>query len=333
MEFYFHDLDKDVMIVAVDGGLNGDTAEQFLTDMQKIADLGIRKIIVDCTGLTYISSSGISALLSLHKKMKAHGANVKVAGARSFVLDVLRVAHLDKLFEMYPDVSRARLEFRPPASETEADAAGDVSFDAKSQIRVALRRLLLTISVEERAQQSETIVRSILELPEYRQSKLVVCFWPLPELAEVDLRPLITHALASGKQVALPRVDWSDQSMSPRLFTSPETDLEPDPSSPKFKLLQPKSTCPEAPLDAIDLVLVPGLAFDRTGRRLGRGKGLYDRFLAKLAGKGDGPRRVGVAFDIQILAALPTDPHDQPVHALVSSGGVIRFDQPAPRPA
>jgi 5-formyltetrahydrofolate cyclo-ligase len=84
----------------------------------------------------------------------------------------------------------------------------------------------------------------------------------------------------------------------------------------------PRAPGREPRVDGFDLVLVPGIAFDRGGRRLGRGFGYYDRFLGGLP---DGVPRVGLGFSHQLVAEVPVGAWDVPVHALVTEEGVIRF--------
>ena len=112
MEFFFHELDKSVLILRADGGLNADTAKEFVGQLEKLVDAGITKLIVDCTHLEYISSYGIGVLAGLHHKLAKHGGDVKVAGPQSRVLQALTVARMGKIFEIYSDVDRARLAFR-----------------------------------------------------------------------------------------------------------------------------------------------------------------------------------------------------------------------------
>ena len=112
MEFYFHELDKDVVILSADGGLNSDTAGEFVAQLETLVDSGIKQIIVDCTRLEYISSYGIGVLVRLHNKLAKHGGDVKVAAAQSKVLQVLTLMRMGKVFEIYPDVNAARLAFR-----------------------------------------------------------------------------------------------------------------------------------------------------------------------------------------------------------------------------
>ena len=113
MEFYYHEIDNSVLILRADGGINRDNAGQFVEDLEKLVDAGLSKIIVDCTGLDHISSYGIGMMLRLHKHLAKHGGDVKLAGLHSRLVTVMRIARLDGMFDLYPDVNRARLAFRP----------------------------------------------------------------------------------------------------------------------------------------------------------------------------------------------------------------------------
>lgn len=113
MEFFYDEIDNDVLIIRADGGLNADTGKQFLGDIETLVNAGLRKIIVDCSGLEYVSSFGLGILVRLHKGMKRHGGDVKVAGVKGVLADVLRITRLNTLFDVYGDVNRARLAFRP----------------------------------------------------------------------------------------------------------------------------------------------------------------------------------------------------------------------------
>src|SRR5437868_3692959 len=113
MEFYFHELDKSVVILSADGGLNADTASEFIQQLETLVDTGVKQIIVDCTNLQYISSFGVAVLVRLHNKLAKHGGDVKIAAAQSPILKVLGVMRMGKFFEIYPDVNQARLAFRP----------------------------------------------------------------------------------------------------------------------------------------------------------------------------------------------------------------------------
>lgn len=112
MEFYYDEVDGDVLIIRADGGLNGDTIGQFMTEIEQLVDAGLKRIIVDCEHLEFISSAGLAALMRLHKKMATHGGDVKVAAVRKLIVQVFEVTHLSSVFDIYPDVNAARLAFR-----------------------------------------------------------------------------------------------------------------------------------------------------------------------------------------------------------------------------
>ena len=114
MEFYYHDTDQEVLILAADGGLNHETAEQLVAELSRLIDTGARKVIVDCTQLTYISNYGIGILIRLHKTLARQGGDVKLAAVDSPIVKLMERTHLCKTFDLYPDVQSAREAFRPP---------------------------------------------------------------------------------------------------------------------------------------------------------------------------------------------------------------------------
>ena len=125
----------------------------------------------------------------------------------------------------------------------------------------------------------------------------LLTYWPLPD--EVDIRPLIDQLVAEGKTVVLPKVT-GDETMELRRYTSRD-DLQEG----AFHILEPVGE-PFTDYDQIDVALVPGMAFDAAGHRLGRGKGYYDRFLAAH------PHlyKIGVCFPFQRVAEVPSEAHD-----------------------
>jgi anti-sigma B factor antagonist len=112
MEFYYDESDDNILIIQADGGLNGDNANEFVGRVEGLVDAGLKKIIVDCDRLTFLSSIGMASLMRLHKRMTRHGGDVKIANVHSVIAELLHVARLDKLFAIYPDVGQARLAFR-----------------------------------------------------------------------------------------------------------------------------------------------------------------------------------------------------------------------------
>lgn len=89
----------------------------------------------------------------------------------------------------------------------------------------------------------------------------------------------------------------------------------------QMNVWEPESHCPAVEIASLDLILVPGLAFTRDGRRLGRGGGYYDRLLAHPDCRA---HRIGVGYDLQVVEAIPVESHDQRVHEIITESGLIR---------
>ncbi|MHC4909895.1 MAG: STAS domain-containing protein [Planctomycetota bacterium] len=113
MEFHFDEIDEDLIVIIADGGLNSSTAEEFVSSIGKLVDAGLRKIIVDCSGLDYISSYGLGILIRLHRRMSEHGGNVKLSNVRGMLPEILQLTRLNRHLGIFPSVDAARLSFRP----------------------------------------------------------------------------------------------------------------------------------------------------------------------------------------------------------------------------
>lgn len=129
--------------------------------------------------------------------------------------------------------------------------------------------------------------------------KSVLLFCPLAD--EPDITPLISAALAASKTVCFLRHLPEQNDYEARVVADVSRDLQPG----AFGVREPSATCPVWPLNRLDLALVPGVAFTLDGWRLGRGKGFYDRVLARVPSV-----KCGVAFDWQIVPEMPVEPHD-----------------------
>jgi len=139
--------------------------------------------------------------------------------------------------------------------------------------------------------------------PQLQSAHTILFYAPLSD--ELDVWPLMQKWLPDKKICALPAFDEGTQFYSSRRVKNLETDI----FTGKFGVSEPSFECEEIPLDHFDLVLVPGVAFDLSGNRLGRGRGFYDRILAKASGI-----KCGVAYDFQLLEKIPVDPHDAKVN-------------------
>jgi len=171
--------------------------------------------------------------------------------------------------------------------------------EAKAALRRSMRARLQRLSAAERAAGATLTCQRVRAQDFWKSAKTVLLFAPLPD--EVDVWFLATAALAEGKNVALPRF----HALENRYAAALVTDLERDLVAGAFGIREPEPGCAEIPLATIDLALVPGLAFDATGRRLGRGKGFYDRLLS-----GFGGIKCGVSLAEQMVAEIPAEEHD-----------------------
>jgi anti-sigma B factor antagonist len=111
MEFYYKDVEKDVLILSADGGLNADNADEFVRELETLVESGIRKLVVDCTKLSYISSYGISILVRLRGKLAKRGGDIKLASVQNSIVTLLEIADLHKIFGIYANVDEALRAF------------------------------------------------------------------------------------------------------------------------------------------------------------------------------------------------------------------------------
>ena len=178
----------------------------------------------------------------------------------------------------------------------------------KKGLREEIRQKLKAQSLEERSQKSLRIQDRLFSLAEFQKAAWVCFYVALPE--EVDTVPMIEKAIGMGKRVAIPLSDLENK----ELKTYEIKDLRNDVRKGAFRILEPdpKKTVPVEP-SKLEVVVVPGLVFDRENYRIGRGQGFYDRFLA---GAGRLPLqervfKIGLAFSFQVVPSVPHESHDQ----------------------
>lgn len=166
--------------------------------------------------------------------------------------------------------------------------------ELRQQIRTQKRRL----SAAELAVMSEDICSKVLALASWQEAGTLLLYYPLPD--EVDVRLLIKDAFESGKKVLLPVVKGDELEL--HLYEG-EASLKEG----AFGIMEPTGPL-FAPIhyDEIELAIIPGMAFDSAGHRLGRGKGYYDRLLPNLRDA----KLIGVCFPFQFLEEVPAEAHD-----------------------
>lgn len=187
----------------------------------------------------------------------------------------------------------------------------------KTVLRREMLALRAALDGAEVARASLAVAARVRELVRWRGAAEVLAYWPTKN--EIDTRPLVAELWARGARVLLPRCRRGEPGLADLACVAREADLAPG----AFSLLEPGPACPLALDAAPDVVLVPGVAFDRLGRRLGFGGGYYDRILARPGM--DGALVVGLAHAFQLLPELPADPWDRPVDVLCADGETLWF--------
>ena len=188
--------------------------------------------------------------------------------------------------------------------ETKQDRATE---EAKAALRLQIRDVLKKMTEAERIESSRQACARLEEQGVWKKAGAILFYAPLT--GELDIWRLVVDSLAAGKTVALPRFiaeqqvyeAWQIKEMDKDLWTG------------KFGVREPREHCQKIPLNRLDLVLVPGIAFDPRGGRLGRGRGFYDRLLAAVNGL-----KCGVAFDEQLVDAVPVGPMDVRLNCILT---------------
>ena len=180
----------------------------------------------------------------------------------------------------------------------------------KRKTRRRIKDILSRVPCQQFSKEQATIEKKFQELPDYKKAETIMFYWPLGR--EVDTRKLIRKAKQDKKKIGLPVV-IDQNNMQPYEYTE-ENNLtknslgvrEPDPDTAK-----------KIEIEKLDIVVVPGIAFDKDNSRLGRGKGYYDRFLRRLSLK---TKTIGLAFTFQRVESLAFNPlSDQKVDLVISS--------------
>ena len=174
----------------------------------------------------------------------------------------------------------------------------------KQELRKEIRSRKRQFTSQELHEQSFPVVMRLLSHPRIKTAKTIMLYYSLPD--EVDTHTLVDSLLVSGKQILLPRVT-GEGTMELRRYTGPA-----DLALGAYNIMEPTG---ELFVDyaSIDLAVIPGMAFDKEGNRMGRGKGYYDRFLQKI------PQvyKIGICFPFQLVGEIPTEETDIKMDAMI----------------
>ena len=188
--------------------------------------------------------------------------------------------------------------------------------EQKKALRKNMRSRRVSMSKEDRDIASHKIVFNLLENPIYKSADIIMAYSSMPE--EIQLNELFDNAFANDKTLAIPLIIGRG-TMRPVFLPTVEDLVVGD-----FGIMtvrQDKRQFVE--FEDIDCVIVPGAAFDRQGNRLGLGGGYYDRFLQRVPNA----KRVALAFDYQLLEAVPAEPHDAKMDIIITESETLTFER------
>jgi 5-formyltetrahydrofolate cyclo-ligase len=187
----------------------------------------------------------------------------------------------------------------------------------KSHLRNELKAKLVAMTAQVRSEKSKAACRNLIETPQFQRSAVVMIYLSLPH--EVDTAAAILCAWQYGKTVVVPKVSWQQRHMIPVIINSLDTGFATEVGG----LRNPIPGAP-MPIEEIDLVVAPGLGFDRKGNRIGRGGSYYDRFFAS---KNLQAVKCGFAFEEQLVEQVPTVEHDIRIDMLITDEEVLHFNK------
>lgn len=195
----------------------------------------------------------------------------------------------------------------------------------KRAARAAVRSAVSALSPTARVLASGCVCQRLMAMEAFGKARTVMLYAPLRD--EIDLTGVLERCRETGRRVCAARAGWQARSLEPAEVggTGWEELVEA-----RYGLREPAPGAPAVNLEEIDLLIVPAMAFDREGHRLGRGGGFYDRFLARAE-----LRRaflLGVGFAPQLVARVPRLEHDRPVDAVVTDDGIIVRRRPNDSP-
>lgn len=188
---------------------------------------------------------------------------------------------------------------------------------SKGELRKSVLKARSSLTLVQVAEKSARILERLLGLDEYKKASTLMAY--LDFRNEAQTGELVQAAMAAGKKVAVPVTDIANKRLTPSLLLDYPGDLH----AGAWDIPEPKPEClrPLEPQE-LDLVIVPGVAFDEKGNRLGYGGGFYDRFLPRTR---PDTLFIALAFELQVRPEVYPGSHDVPMHLLLTEDRIIRI--------
>ena len=187
----------------------------------------------------------------------------------------------------------------------------------KEEIRRNILKKRLSLSKEDIKNKSQQVLLYLADTVEYRNSQNIMFY--AATRSEVQTEEMIKTSIKMGKNIFVPIILTECTNLVPSKIIDFDNELEKG----KKGILEPKKEFYRLfPLENIDLIIIPGVAFDLRGNRIGRGFGYYDNFLRKIH---TSTKIVALAFEMQIVEKIITDKNDIPVHKIITEKRIITF--------
>jgi 5-formyltetrahydrofolate cyclo-ligase len=187
--------------------------------------------------------------------------------------------------------------------------------EKKNEIRSNISKILAQFSEAELIEKTKKLESRLFEFANFLEAKIVLLYMNGPN--EVDTQNILKKCLEFNKIVVLPAFDHEKYRIKLRKIGNMDVDLKPGPQG----VLEPDpSRCKIVPIQSIDIAIIPGIAFDEKGGRIGTGEGYYDRLIPKLSIT---TRKVALAFENQIIQQVPMESHDKHVDIIITEERTI----------
>ena len=192
-------------------------------------------------------------------------------------------------------------------------------FNDKKTLRKEILTKRNNIDVVEKEEKDRKILDGFYESKYYRESKNIFIY--ISYASEINTKEIINKALMDNKKIYVPRTEFKTRLMDAVEITSLDNLIESE-----YGILEPSAEEPHINPNEIDLIVVPGVAFDRNGGRMGYGAGFYDRYFKKISK--DNMKKViklALAYDFQILEKIPMNEQDVPVNYIITEKEFIHL--------
>ena len=187
--------------------------------------------------------------------------------------------------------------------------------EKKQEIRDEIARKITSLKPDALAAKTKAIEDRLFEFANFLEARIALLYTPIS--AEVDTREIIQRSYMYNKIIVLPSFDDETRKMTLMKIDDPVKDLI---EGPRGNLEPNPELCKAVPIDCLDIAIVPGLAMDEKGGRIGSGNGYYDRLIPELPIT---TRKVGLVFEDQIISAIPMESHDKHVDIVITEARVI----------